>query len=89
MRFVTEHPRLLRFFGRLCWSAFALLGFAAPAEPFGWVEQPPSINRLLGLAWLGGHDAATLAALFGAVAWGHAPSAAQLAAVAEAARPVP
>ena len=31
----------------------------APALPFGWVEEPPSINRLLGLAWLGGHEPAT------------------------------
>lgn len=25
----------------------------APAEPFGWIDFPPSINRLVGLAWLG------------------------------------
>jgi iron complex transport system substrate-binding protein len=63
--------------------------FIAPALPFGWVEEPPSINRLLGLAWLGGHDAATLAAMFDAVVYGHAPSAAELAAVAESVRAVP
>jgi iron complex transport system substrate-binding protein len=39
--------------------------YIAPAAPFGWIEEPPSLNRLLGLAWLGGGDAATLAALFG------------------------
>jgi iron complex transport system substrate-binding protein len=43
----------------------------APSLPFGWIEEPPSINRLLGLAWLGGSDAATLAALFNAVVYGH------------------
>ena len=25
----------------------------APAEPFGWIDFPPSINRLCGLRWLG------------------------------------
>jgi iron complex transport system substrate-binding protein len=60
----------------------------APALPFGWVEEPPSLNRLLGLAWLGGHDAATLAAVFGAVVYGHAPSAAELQAVADGVRPL-
>ncbi len=25
-----------------------------PEAPFGWVDRPPSINRLLGCAWLGG-----------------------------------
>jgi iron complex transport system substrate-binding protein len=28
--------------------------YVAPALPFGWIEEPPSINRLLGLAWLHG-----------------------------------
>jgi iron complex transport system substrate-binding protein len=50
----------------------------APSLPFGWVEEPPSINRLLGLAWLGGHDPATLAALFNAVTYGRALTPAQL-----------
>lgn len=26
--------------------------YLAPKLPFGWVDHPPSINRLLGLAWL-------------------------------------
>ena len=25
----------------------------APAEPFGWIDFPTSINRLVGLRWLG------------------------------------
>lgn len=25
----------------------------APAEPFGWIDFPPSVNRLVGLRWLG------------------------------------
>jgi iron complex transport system substrate-binding protein len=63
--------------------------FLAPALPFGWVEEPPSLNRLLGLAWLAGHEPASLAAAFGAVMYGHAPSTAELAALAEATRPLP
>ncbi|MFN7193255.1 MAG: iron ABC transporter substrate-binding protein, partial [Rhodospirillales bacterium] len=27
--------------------------FLAPNVPFGWVDFPPSVNRLLGLRWLG------------------------------------
>jgi iron complex transport system substrate-binding protein len=27
--------------------------YAAPALPFGFVEEPPSVNRLIGLRWLG------------------------------------
>ena len=51
--------------------------FVAPSAPFGWVEEPPSINRLLGLAWLGGFDPRLLAALFNAVVYGHVLTAAQ------------
>ena len=53
----------------------------APSLPFGWVEEPPSINRLLGLAWLGGHEPATLAATFNAVVYGRALTPPQLDAV--------
>src|SRR5215472_2543859 len=27
--------------------------FAAPRPPFGWIDEPPSLNRLLGLLWIG------------------------------------
>jgi iron complex transport system substrate-binding protein len=50
----------------------------APNLPFGWLDEPPSINRLLGLAWLGGSDPKTLAALFNAVVYGRVLTAAQL-----------
>jgi len=50
----------------------------APASPFGWVEEPPSLNRLIGLAWLGGHEPASLAATFNAVIYGHALAPAEL-----------
>jgi iron complex transport system substrate-binding protein len=25
----------------------------APSLPFGWIDFPPSVNRLIGLLWLG------------------------------------
>jgi iron complex transport system substrate-binding protein len=43
----------------------------SPALPFGWVEEPPSINRLIGLAWLEGRDPVLLAALSNAIVYGH------------------
>jgi len=52
--------------------------YGAPAIPFGWLSEPPSINRLLGLAWLQGHEPVLLASLFHAVAYGRAPTPAQL-----------
>jgi iron complex transport system substrate-binding protein len=54
----------------------------APSVPFGWIEEPPSINRLLGLAWLNGGDPVTLAALFNASVYGRALTAEQLRAIA-------
>ncbi len=45
--------------------------FIAPSLPFGWIEEPPSINRLLGLAWLSGADPGILAVMFSAVVYGH------------------
>jgi iron complex transport system substrate-binding protein len=50
----------------------------APSLPFGWVEEPPSINRLLGLAWLEGRDPIALAGLFNAAVYGRALTPAQL-----------
>jgi iron complex transport system substrate-binding protein len=26
--------------------------YLAPTAPFGWIDRPPSVNRLMGLAWL-------------------------------------
>jgi iron complex transport system substrate-binding protein len=28
--------------------------FVAPHHPFGWLDEPPSVNRLIGLRWLAG-----------------------------------
>jgi iron complex transport system substrate-binding protein len=52
--------------------------YIAPSEPFGWIEEPPSINRLLGLAWLRGGDPMTLAAVFNTIVYNHVPTQAQL-----------
>jgi iron complex transport system substrate-binding protein len=52
--------------------------YVAPEMPFGWLDEPPSINRLLGFAWLGGAEPRTLAALFNAVVYGRALTAQQL-----------
>lgn len=55
--------------------------FAVPAEPFGWLDMPPSLNRLIGLAAFGSarSDPASFAALFGAAVYGRAPDAATVA----------
>jgi iron complex transport system substrate-binding protein len=56
--------------------------YLAPSVPFGWVEEPPSINRLLGLAWLRGGDPLTLAGLFNAEVYGRVLTQDQLLAIA-------
>lgn len=61
----------------------------APALPFGWTDEPPSINRLLGLAWLAGRDPATLAATFNAVVYGHVLTPTELQTVLAGVRPLP
>jgi iron complex transport system substrate-binding protein len=57
--------------------------YVAPDVPFGWLDEPPSINRLLGLAVLSarGGGAVGLAATFNATVYGRAPTPAQLDAV--------
>jgi iron complex transport system substrate-binding protein len=62
--------------------------FIAPHEPFGWIEEPPSINRLLGLAWLGGADAASIGASFNAIAYGRVLSRVQIESLRETTRPI-
>jgi iron complex transport system substrate-binding protein len=56
--------------------------YIAPSVPFGWVEEPPSINRLLGVAWLRGGDPLTLAALFNSAVYGRVLTRDQLVAIA-------
>jgi iron complex transport system substrate-binding protein len=62
--------------------------FVAPSLPFGWVEEPPSINRLIGLAWLRGSDPVTLASLANAVVYGHALTPAELDGALAGVRPM-
>jgi iron complex transport system substrate-binding protein len=59
--------------------------YVAPDLPFGWLDEPPSINRLLGVAVLseGGGGAVTLAATFNAIVYGRAPTVQQLSALRE------
>ena len=28
--------------------------FLSPTAPFGWIDRPPSLNRVMGLKWLAG-----------------------------------
>jgi iron complex transport system substrate-binding protein len=28
--------------------------YLSPTAPFGWVDRPPSLNRVIGLKWLAG-----------------------------------
>jgi len=62
----------------------------APDVPFGWLDEPPSINRLLGLAVLSGRGggAVGLAAIFNATVYGRAPTPPQLDAVRESLKPL-
>jgi len=40
------------------WSGIAAVRnkrvYLAPTAPFGWIDRPPSLNRLIGLKWLAG-----------------------------------
>lgn len=51
-----------------------------PDRPFGWIDRPPSINRLLGCAALSGASPARLAELV-ALMFGRVPTAEQMAAL--------
>jgi iron complex transport system substrate-binding protein len=66
--------------------------WVAPSEPFGWMEGPPSLNRMLGLAWLadGAPSAGVvpLAALFHATVYGRTPTPAQIAVLRAQLQPV-
>lgn len=53
-----------------------------PDTPFGWIDRPPSINRLMGLAWLADpDDLARVGSLIGEM-FGRTPSAAELTTIA-------
>jgi hypothetical protein len=59
--------------------------YIAPDVPFGWLDEPPSINRLLGLAVLSarGGGAVALASTFNAIVYGQTPTAQQLSVLRE------
>jgi iron complex transport system substrate-binding protein len=64
--------------------------YVMPARPFGWLGEPPSINRLLGVAALssGGNGTAALAATFYAVVYGRSPTNEQINALRESLQPL-
>ena len=64
--------------------------YIAPDVPFGWLDEPPSINRLLGLAVLNarGGVAVALAATFNAIVYGRTPTAQQLSVLRESLLPL-
>lgn len=46
-----------------------------PDKPFGWIDRPPSVNRLLGCAWLASpHDSAMALAMLSRRLYGLAPA---------------
>ena len=64
--------------------------YVMPARPFGWLGEPPSINRLLGVAALssGGSGTAVLAATFYAVVYGRSRTNEQMNALRESLQPL-
>lgn len=53
----APNPGFIKAFAAPEWQGVAAVAakrvFAAPRPPFGWVDEPPSLNRLLGLLWVG------------------------------------
>jgi iron complex transport system substrate-binding protein len=54
---VTNNPEFWKARKDPDWAALPAIArgrvYLAPALPFGWIDEPPSINRLLGLIWAG------------------------------------
>lgn len=63
-------------------------GLIAPNLPFGWIEHPASINRLLGVQWLRGEDPVALAQKLYPELYSRAPDQAQLDALRTTAQPI-
>ena len=53
----APNPGFIKAFAAPEWQSVAAVAakhvFAAPRPPFGWIDEPPSLNRLLGLLWMG------------------------------------
>lgn len=62
--------------------------YVMPRKPFGWIDHPPSINRLLGVEWLHGDDPIVAARAFYAEVYGRTPDPAQLEALRHELRPI-
>jgi iron complex transport system substrate-binding protein len=54
---VTNNPGYWKARKEPDWAALPAVAqgrvYLAPALPFGWIDEPPSVNRLLGLLWVG------------------------------------
>jgi iron complex transport system substrate-binding protein len=54
---VTNNPEFWKARKGPDWAALPAVAqgrvYLAPALPFGWIDEPPSVNRLLGLLWAG------------------------------------
>jgi iron complex transport system substrate-binding protein len=54
---VTNNPEFWKARKGLDWASLPAVAqgrvYLAPALPFGWIDEPPSVNRLLGLIWAG------------------------------------
>jgi iron complex transport system substrate-binding protein len=53
----APNPGFIKAFAAPEWQGVPAVAakrvFAAPRPPFGWIDEPPSLNRLLGLLWMG------------------------------------
>jgi iron complex transport system substrate-binding protein len=54
---VTNSPEFWKARENAEWAALRAVPqqrvYLAPALPFGWIDEPPSVNRLIGLLWAG------------------------------------
>ena len=54
---VTNNPEFWKARNGPDWAGLPAIAqyrvYLAPALPFGWIDEPPSVNRLLGLLWAG------------------------------------
>ena len=54
---VTNNPEFWKARKEQDWASLPAVAqgrvYLAPALPFGWIDEPPSVNRLLGLLWAG------------------------------------
>jgi iron complex transport system substrate-binding protein len=54
---VTNNPAFWKARKEPDWAALPAVAqgrvYLAPSLPFGWIDEPPSVNRLIGLLWAG------------------------------------